>query len=1033
MFRIPKGVGFSILGLLLILLVVALAFPPSSPLRSSPTVQKQSEANKRQQKREKTPPEDAFLAQRVTHGGIPAGALEKARAQATRIQATTRAAMTAQSDSQVNTTPWQFVGPTNIGGRIVDVAVDPVAPDTIYVAAATGGVWKSTDAGAHFTAIWPASNPQSMGALVITSTGTLFAGTGEANPGGGSITYGGAGIYRSADGGATWQLVGLTNSGAIGRIAVDPTDPLHIFVAAAGDLFNPGGERGVYETTDGGSTWTRVLNGDNDTTGAVDLAIDPVNPNRVFAAMWDHRREPSVRRYGGLGSGLYRTNNGGSTWERLTNGLPGPATTIGRIGVAIASSNPQRVYTIVNQTNGLFQGFYRSDDGGNSWSNIPADTDLADAQANFGWWFGKLWVDPLNQAHVFAAGITLCESQDSGASFTPHINPHADHHAMAWDLKVPNRVYLGTDGGTYRSDINGTNDQWTKAVYEPFTQFYSVDVSEQDSARVVGGTQDNGVNRSFDGTPWNRYVGGDGLAALINPADQNLVYGCSQYGNCYRSTDGGTTITDFTAAITSPRRNWFAPLQFDPVNPAILYFGANRVHRSTDNAATWSVISPDLTGGPAPIPGYPFGTITTLGLAKTDSNRILAGTDDGRLWFTTNLGINWNQVSDPDVPGTWVTRAVVDPLNASVAYATFSGFRAGNALPYILKTTDGGATWTSITGDLPQAPVNDIAVVGSSLYVATDVGVFFSADNGATWLAAGEDLPNVPVTDLEYRANSNSLYAATFGRGIYALPLPAGQALNISTRVRVETGGGVLIGGFIVTGTAPKTVALRGVGPSLSNFGLSDLLADPTLELRAADGTLLAQNDNWQSDPTQAAQLTALGLNPQNPNESGIVATLNPGASYTAVLAGKDGGTGVGVVEVYDVNQAAAAKLANISTRGLVQSGSNVMIGGFILSGNSNTVALRGIGPSLGQFGLSPVLADPTLELRDSNGALLIANDDWQNDPTSAAQLSAQGLAPQDLKESGIFTPLPAGAFTAILAGKNGGTGLGLVEIYNLQ
>jgi hypothetical protein len=242
-----------------------------------------------------------------------------------------------------------------------------------------------------------------------------------------------------------------------------------------------------------------------------------------------------------------------------------------------------------------------------------------------------------------------------------------------------------------------------------------------------------------------------------------------------------------------------------------------------------------------------------------------------------------------------------------------------------------------------------------------------------------------------------------------------------------------MIGGFIITGSLPKTVAVRGVGPSLSDFGLSDLLADPTLELRGADGTLLAQNDNWQSDPAHAAQLTAVGLDLKDPKESGIVATLNPGTSYTAVLAGKDGGTGVGVVEVYDINPESEATLANISTRGFVQNGSNVMIGGFIFSTNSNSVALRGIGPSLGQFGLSPVLEDPTLELRDHNGTLLISNDDWQNDPTSAAQLSAHGLALKDPKEPGIFTPLPAGAFTAILAGKNGGTGLGLVEIYSLQ
>ena len=762
-----KGPRSRILGLLAILLLVASSFQLASLLRSGREDRQRSVINEREHEGKESPPEDWFITQRVTRGGIPAGALEKAGAQAAAL-----ALATGQSDPQLAAARWRFVGPINIGGRVVDIAVDPVAADTIYVAAATGGIWKSTDRGAIFTSIWPAANPQSMGALVITSTGILFAGTGEANPGGGSITYGGAGVYRSTDGGTTWQQVGLTNSHAIGRLAIDPTDPQHIFAAAAGDLYNPGGDRGVYESTDGGSTWTQVLAGDNDTTGAVDLAIDPTNPNRVFAAMWDHLREPDLRTYGGLGSGVYRSIDGGTTWQRLTNGLPASSTTIGRIGVALAASNPQRLYAIVNQTNGLFQGFYKSDNGGDSWTKLPTSSTLSGAQSTYGWWFGRVWVDPLDQAHVFGAGVYLCESKNSGSSFTGEFTPHADDHAMAWDLKVPSRVYLGNDGGTYRSDVNGSNDQWTAATSQPFTQFYSVDVSEQDNGRLVGGAQDNGADRSYGGTGWNIYVGGDGEETLIDPVDQNMVYGCSQYGACVRSTDGGNTGFDFSGSTVSSRRNWFTPVQFDPANPAVLYYAGNQVNRSSDHAVHWSLISPDLTGGPGRDPNYPFGTVTTVAGAKTDPNRVLAGTDDGRLWFTTNLGGNWTQVTDPDVPGTWVTRVMVDPVNASVAYATFSGFRSGVPLPYVLKTTDGGATWVSIVGNLPQAPVNDIVVVGSTLYVGTDVGVFRSTDGGATWLTAGKNLPNVPVTDLEYRAASNSLYAATFGRGIFMLSLP---------------------------------------------------------------------------------------------------------------------------------------------------------------------------------------------------------------------------------------------------------------------
>jgi hypothetical protein len=264
-------------------------------------------------------------------------------------------------------------------------------------------------------------------------------------------------------------------------------------------------------------------------------------------------------------------------------------------------------------------------------------------------------------------------------------------------------------------------------------------------------------------------------------------------------------------------------------------------------------------------------------------------------------------------------------------------------------------------------------------------------------------------------------------------PSPA-QALNISTRMRVETGNNVLIGGFIIGGSTPKDVAIRGIGPSLADFGISDALVDPTLELRASDGSLILQNDDWQDNPQRAAQLMALGLAPNNPKESGIPVTLHPGA-YTAILAGKNQGIGVGLVEIYDTNSATSSQLDNISTRGFVRTAENVMIGGFILGGSSRntTIALRGIGPSLAQFGLSPVLADPTLELHNSNGATLVANDDWQDDAFSAAELSAAGFALTDPKESGIFTFLPPGQFTAILAGKNGGIGIGLVELYNLH
>jgi photosystem II stability/assembly factor-like uncharacterized protein len=298
-----------------------------------------------------------------------------------------------------------------------------------------------------------------------------------------------------------------------------------------------------------------------------------------------------------------------------------------------------------------------------------------------------------------------------------------------------------------------------------------VDVSEQDQTRIVGGAQDNGANRSYPGS-WNTYVGGDGEEALIDPTNQNDVYGCSQYGACLRSTDGGNSMLSF-GGTTSDRYNWFTPVQFDPSNPAVMYLGGNKLNRSTNRAQSFTVISADLTGGPGPDPNYPFGTITTVAASKANGNELLVGTDDGRVWFTTDLGAHWTRVDPGQVPGFWVSRVTWDPSNASVGYATFSGYRGGDEAAYVKKTTDGGTTWTDITGNLPLAPVNDIVVSGGTLYVATDVGVYQTTDGGTTWLRVGQGLPRVPVDDIELVASSNQLFAGTFGRGMWSISLTA--------------------------------------------------------------------------------------------------------------------------------------------------------------------------------------------------------------------------------------------------------------------
>ncbi len=731
-------------------------------------------------------PDDWILAQRsYKDEPIPLLAYENAVDEAIALRQATR-----RSDGPISSTEWRYEGPDGVGGRVSDLAIDPAAPNTLYMAAATGGIWKSTDAGTTFTPAWSDRMTQSMGALAISSDSVLWAGTGEARPGGGSLVYGGSGVYRSDNGGESWKRMGLERSWAIGRIAIDPTDPKRVFVAASGPLFRPGGQRGLYLTTNGGKSWKLVLKGANATTGAADVAIDPANPDRVFATMWDHIRRPDLRVYGGKGSGLYRSEDGGKTWERLGGGLPAPSPDVGRIGVAVARTVPGLTYAVYINTNGTYQEFYTSTDGGNTWRASTVDNLLATTQSTYGWWFSRIWVDPLDPLHVFVGGVYLAESFDGGTTWTAQQalvgNLHPDHHAMVWHPVARNLVYIGTDGGVYKAVGFGTGDpQWIPALEQPTIQFYGIDVSEQDPTRIAGGAQDNGSLRTW-GAPkaelggcltwvncfdWNMYFGGDGEKNLINPKDHNNVFACSQYGNCARSTNGGETMAGFTGGTLSTRRNWFTPIEFDPKNPDIMYYGGDILNRSTDNGVTWQPISRDLTGGTGRDKQYPFGTLTTIAPATSDSMVVYFGTDSGRVWMTRDLGKRWTRI-DGSLPDRWVTRIAVDPKDENIVYVTFSGYRAGSDDPHVVKTTDGGKTWTDITSNLPNAPTNDVIVVGDHLFVATDVGVFGSSNGGKTWLSLGKGIPIVPITDIELQKAEHRLFAATFGRGAWSVELP---------------------------------------------------------------------------------------------------------------------------------------------------------------------------------------------------------------------------------------------------------------------
>ncbi|MCO5973792.1 WD40/YVTN/BNR-like repeat-containing protein [Actinoallomurus soli] len=694
---------------------------------------------------------------------------------------------------------WAQVGPTNVGGRVTDLVVDPNHPDTFYVAVSGGGVWKSTDAGKTFTSAWPVDQTQTMGAIALGSDGTLWAGTGEANPSGGGLTFFGDGVYRSTDGGAHWKQWGLTDSGAIGKIVVDPADPKRVFVAAAGNLSGTAGQRGIYRLDADGKSWRLVLKTPNNTTGGIDLALDPTNGKRVYAVLWDHKRNNGARVYGGVGSGLFRSDDGGDHWKRLENVVgTHPADTtgtglksdpsLGRIGVAVAPGDPRRVYVVSGTPYGPDKGFYVSTDGGDTFK--PGGRP--GSSGGYQWWFGRLWVDPKDENHLFSADVSLRESKDGGATWSDSNGVHSDQHAMQWDPKATGRIYLGNDGGIYRSDDNGASGSWVHATYAPWNQSYHLAVAADDPNRLASGLQDNGSVRTWTNTAgasdlsqWNAYGGGDGHEVLIDPSDHNIYYECSQVGVCTRHEDGDGKSRSFRFGQRhSARITTDAPIVLDPSNPSVLYFGGNVLDRSTDRGATFTQISPpgDYLTGPVPPdeddkgPFYSneYATITSIAPAKTDGNTIYVGTDTGRLWKTTDLGAHWTEFTGKGLPVRWVNAIVVDPADADHVYVAYSGYREGDTAANVWETTNGGDSWRNISGKLPNAPVEMLTYdqVSRQLYAATDYGVFYDKNDKKNWKRLGGGLPDTPVFDIRITGDHRTLYAATFGRSVWKIPVP---------------------------------------------------------------------------------------------------------------------------------------------------------------------------------------------------------------------------------------------------------------------
>ncbi len=772
------------------------------------------------------------------------------------------------------------IGPGAMSGRITSIACDPQHPEVIYAGAASGGVWRSKNGGTGWQPIFDKAPTQSVGSLAINphNPDEIWVGTGEGNPRN-SQNFG-IGIFKTVDGGQHWNCMGLQATHAIHRVILHRDNPDVVFAAAMGSAYGPNAERGVFKSTDGGKTWRKTLYV-NDLTGCSDLVADPQNPNKLYAAMWEYRRWPWFFKSGGSGSGLYVSVDAGETWERRSEKDGLPEGELGRIGLAVAPSNSDIVYALVEaKENALF----KSTDGGKNWRKM-ADKNQGDRP----FYYAELYVDPKNENTVYSVHSQITKSIDGGRSFDSWVSYwriHPDHHAFWISAADPAYIIEGNDGG-----LNITHDggkSWRYAENIPVGQFYHVQTDNQTPYNVYGGLQDNGswVGPSATWKPggirnsdWQEVYFGDGFETMPREDDPRYVFAMSQGGEI-GLVDRQTGSTTYVKPLhpdgkTTLRFNWNAALAQDPFHPQAIFFGSQFVHYSPDLGQNWSLMSPDLTTSDTSKlhQGTSGGlttdatsaenhcTIVTIAPSPVQQGVVWVGTDDGQVQLTRDGGKTWENFAKklPECPaGAWVPAIEASPKNAGEAFVVVNNYRQNDWSPYLYHTTDFGKTWTRLVSpknlpasagqpkearNLEAVPSNNFCLsmvqdpeVPSLLFLGTDQGLYFSLNTGASWQHwSKEGFPSVPVQDMKIQARDGDLVLATFGRAIWILD-------NLGTL---------------------RSLAKGGPGLLDKSFQLFPAQAGILAEYRSYDGPRFAADATYQGDNKGTAVRIPVWVKPE--------------------------------------------------------------------------------------------------------------------------------------------------------------------------